>query len=174
MGTPLHAGESYMLVIDRAWKDAYGRDLQEPFRKTFRVGPQDRRPPDPKAWKLSQPRAGTRTPFEIVFPEPMEHALAMRLIQVVGTDAAPLAGEIRLDAQETRWRFTPRDPWKPGRHSIRVETTLEDLAGNRIGRRSRWICSGRSAASGLGNGLAPVPGQVGSATGWLKFTSAVL
>ena len=32
------------------------------------------------------------------------------------------------------WRFTPLAPWKAGDYRIVIQTTLEDLAGNHIGR----------------------------------------
>ena len=36
--------------------------------------------------------------------------------------------------EERRWEFRPENPWTLGRHRLVVETTLEDLAGNRIGQ----------------------------------------
>jgi len=63
MGAPLESGQSYSLAIDAAWPDASGRPLQEGFRKNFRVGPEDRRSPDPKTWKLTAPAAGGRAPL---------------------------------------------------------------------------------------------------------------
>jgi hypothetical protein len=39
-----------------------------------------------------------------------------------------------VDRNETRWEFTPRQPWKPGGYRIVVQTALEDLAGNHVGR----------------------------------------
>ncbi len=39
-----------------------------------------------------------------------------------------------IEAAETRWRFTPRDPWTAGDYDLVALAFLEDLAGNRIGR----------------------------------------
>jgi hypothetical protein len=36
--------------------------------------------------------------------------------------------------EETRWRFTPKAPWKAGTYHLVAETTLEDLAGNNLER----------------------------------------
>jgi hypothetical protein len=132
-GPNIEPGNEYTLVIDRAWTDARGLPLQEEFRKTFRVGAEDRTPPDPKNWRLTAPRAGTSEPLTLEFPEPLDYALLERLIGVNSPDGA-LPGSMEIDRQESRWQFTPREPWKPGNYRIEIGTALEDLAGNRIGR----------------------------------------
>jgi len=43
-------------------------------------------------------------------------------------------GTISVGRDETEWRFTPRQPWKNAPYRVEVQKTLEDLAGNRIGR----------------------------------------
>jgi hypothetical protein len=52
------------------------------------------------------------------------------------TDAAgrKVVGTVAVDEEETRWRFTPAAAWAPGRYFLVADTTLEDLAGNSIGR----------------------------------------
>jgi hypothetical protein len=35
---------------------------------------------------------------------------------------------------EREWRFRPAAPWRAGPHQLLVDTLLEDLAGNSIGR----------------------------------------
>ncbi len=134
VGTSLQAGRSYTFVIDREWVDAAGDILREGFKKTFRVGPASREPPDPKTWRLTAPQAGTSEPLRVEFPEPMDRALLERLLEVSTPRNAAVAGTVEIDRQETRWRFTPRQPWQPGQYFLRVETILEDLAGNSIGR----------------------------------------
>src|SRR2546425_13124120 len=55
VGPALEEGKSYVLVIDKEWEDAKGNPLKETFRKTFRVGSPDDRPPDPKTWNVQAP-----------------------------------------------------------------------------------------------------------------------
>jgi hypothetical protein len=69
-----------------------------------------------------------------LFPEPLDHALAKRLIQVVNRGGQTLAGETTLGEDERRWSFVPAKPWAAGLHYIVVQTTIEDLAGNNIGK----------------------------------------
>ena len=76
VGPPLHAGGGYTLVVDRAWPDAHGRPLAGEGRKRFRVGPPDHTPPRTSDWRVSRPRAGTRDPLVVTFPEPLDRALS--------------------------------------------------------------------------------------------------
>jgi hypothetical protein len=102
--------------------------------KSFRVGPPDRAPPDPKAWRLTIPAAGSREPLRVAFPEPMDHALALRLISVLTKSGAPIAGEPSLDPQGTQWAFSPLDAWPAGACRLHIQPELEDLAGNSVGK----------------------------------------
>lgn len=38
-----------------------------------------------------------------------------------------------MSKQETRWQLTPEKRWTAGGYQLVVDTTLEDLAGNRVG-----------------------------------------
>lgn len=128
-GPVLEAGRTYALTVSADCRDAEGRRLRLPFEKRFRAGPADRTPPDPARWRVAVPAAGTREPLVVAFDEPMDHALAGRLLHVEG-----VAGETALDQHERRWTFVPAAPWRSGPHRILVATTIEDLAGNNIGK----------------------------------------
>lgn len=39
-----------------------------------------------------------------------------------------------MEDQERRWIFTPDTVWRRGRYQLIIHTTLEDLAGNNIGK----------------------------------------
>jgi hypothetical protein len=134
LGPVLEAGKSYTLVIDPKWRDAQGNLLRAPFRKPFRVDPPDEHPPDPTTWKLNAPAATTRLALVVTFPEPLDHALLDRLIAVRDASGNSVPGQTTTEADETRWRFTPEQPWTTGRYTLVVDKTLEDLAGNSIGR----------------------------------------
>ena len=134
MGRPLAAGQTYVLEIDAGWRDAEGQPLVAPFRREFRVGPSRERALDPADWRLEIPARGTRDPLAVVFPAPLDYGLLQRALRVATGDGRALAGEIRVEREETRWLFTPRTPWQPGEHQLVAAATLEDVAGNRIGR----------------------------------------
>ena len=133
LGRPLSADRRYTLAIDTAWRDAAGQPLVAPFRREFRVGPPRERALVPAAWRLDLPAGGTRDPLAVRFPVPLDYGLLQSALRVT-TGGEPLAGEIRVEQGETRWTFTPRAPWRPGEHQLVAAPTLEDVAGNRIGR----------------------------------------
>lgn len=134
IGPSLEAGKRYALVLDREWKDAAGVPLKETFQKRFRVGPPDRDPPDPARWKLQPPKSGTTEALTVIFPEPMDRALALRLIRVARESGELIDGTTALEDQDRRWMFVPSSQWPRGACRLIVQTTIEDLAGNNIGK----------------------------------------
>ena len=131
---PLEAGKIYTLAVDRGWPDANGIALKTGFEKSFRAGPPDHEPPDTGLWTLRPPAAATRDPFVVEFPESFDQALLERVLTVATPAGKPVEGSAEVGTQEKSWVFTPADPWKTGDYLLIVETILEDLAGNMIGR----------------------------------------
>ena len=134
IGPALEQGRSFTLVIDRGWTDANGLPLKESFKKPFTVGPPDRSAIDPGAWKIQPPAAGTRAPLTVSFPKPLDHALAQRMIYVADHAARIVEGTSALADEERRWTFVPTQPWARGAFELLVQKTIEDLAGNNIGK----------------------------------------
>jgi hypothetical protein len=126
-GPALVEGGRYTFVVDRQWPDARGAPLVAGLRKSIAAVAADRTPPDPAQWRIEAPRAGSRDPLRVDFGEPMDHALASRLVWVEGVE-----GEIALSKEERVWEFTPAAPWPRGEFKLVYDTALEDLAGNRI------------------------------------------
>jgi hypothetical protein len=133
IGPAVVEGEFYRLVIDREWHDARGVPLVDGFEKSFLGGPSDRVPPEPRNWRVTSPKAGTRQPLEIVFPKPMDYVLLQRMIGIFD-QRGEIAGKIEVVRDETEWRFTPHEPWKPGDYRITADNTLEDISGNHLDR----------------------------------------
>jgi hypothetical protein len=132
-GSAIVEGRRYTLVIDKELHDANGSELAQPFRKEFRGGPALRSGIELKDWKIAPPPADSRSALQIDFPRPLDQALLEHVIHVHGVDGE-IPGSVLIDAQETRWRFIPSEPWHGGAYSLVIDMALEDLAGNRIGR----------------------------------------
>jgi len=133
MGRALRTGRSVTLVIGHEWRDQYGRPLKEDFRRVLRVGPAEDQPLDTASWRIQPPAAGGRDSLIVSFPKPLDHALLMRALGVRREDAA-VEGDVIIDQAETRWTFTPKQPWRAGTYQLLALDTLEDVAGNQIGR----------------------------------------
>jgi hypothetical protein len=134
VGPALSTGRRYSLVIDADWRDARGASLTKPYQKSFRVIPPDRTPIDFKQWKITSPAAQSTGSLEVRFDRPMDFALAQRVIGVRRPSGERLEGSVALKDQERTWTFTPARPWKAGAYELVIQTTLEDLAGNNIGK----------------------------------------
>jgi hypothetical protein len=132
LGPILEEGKRYTLVIDRRWNDAKGNPLKESFRKSFRAGPPEDQFPDLKTWRMEAPRAGTVQPLRVTFPKPLDHALLERLLWVTDPKGRRVAGTVAVTDAETRWHWTPKQPWSEGIHALVVDTQLEDVAGNSV------------------------------------------
>jgi hypothetical protein len=134
LGPALVKGRTYALIVDGAWRDGENRPLVESARKTFRVGPADDVQPDPARWQINSPVAGTKEELSISFDEPLDHAMLGRVLSVRDGSGRELPGTVSIDEHEQRWTFAPHLPWQRGRHAVVVESILEDMAGNSIGR----------------------------------------
>jgi hypothetical protein len=134
VGPALEEGKRYTLSISADWRDAANVPLKESFQKRFKVGPIDRTAIDLSLWKIQTPKAATREPLAVAFSEPIDHALALRVIRVLDASSQPVDGSAALGNQERQWSFTPAQPWRRGAHSLSVQTTIEDLAGNNVGK----------------------------------------
>lgn len=134
MGRPLGTWRSVTLVVSREWRDQHGLPLVEDFRRVLRVGPASDQPLDTASWRMQPPaRAGRRDGLVVTFPAPLDHGLLMRALGVT-REGVPVEGDIIVGPAETAWTFTPREPWRAGAYHLLALDTLEDVAGNRIGR----------------------------------------
>lgn len=138
MGRALVSGRRYTLIVRDRWLDGLGQPLKEEYRHTFTAGPAEEAALETASWRIAAPAAGTRDPVTVTFPKALDHGLLRRALGItkVGLpDAAPeVRGDAHIEGNETRWVFTPREPWSPGPYALVVLTLLEDPAGNRIGR----------------------------------------
>jgi hypothetical protein len=134
IGPVLETGKSYTLAIDSGWKDGAGVPLKQAFEKTFKAGPSDRRPVDPARWTIQPPPSGTVEPLSVIFPEPMDNAVTPRSIRVASASGDAIGGKATLEDQERRWKFVPGNPWRRGGYKLLIQPTIEDLAGNNIGK----------------------------------------
>jgi hypothetical protein len=129
VGPAIEHDKRYTLVIDSSWRDARGNPLRDGFRKSFRVAAAERSALDPAQWRLTVPQAGSVDAVVLDLPRPADAALLRRLIDIPGVE-----GTVTLAANESQWRFVPRKPWQAGGYTLVIDTALEDLAGNRVGR----------------------------------------
>jgi len=134
VGPALEEGKRYTLEIDLGWKDARGRPLIEPFRKSFRVVAPDDSQPRLDQWKIETPAAGTSDPLIVRFDEPLDHAMLYRVLVVNDPSGTAMPGEVKVGDGEARWEFYPSGTWVAGAYQLVIDRSLEDLAGNNLAR----------------------------------------
>jgi hypothetical protein len=133
-GPILEAGQRYTLLIRSDWTDVYGRPLAAEYRKTFLATPAEESPVDPQQWKLQVPRAGSRQPLLVRLPRPLDRALLERLVWLETDAGQRLDLTPAVGGGERLLTFTPLEPWRAGSYRLVVDTRLEDMCGNRVGR----------------------------------------
>lgn len=133
-GPILVAGQAYRFRVKKDWPDAEGTPLVAEVVKEFSVIGADTTQPAPLEWKITPPRAGSKSPIIIDLLEPLDHAIVSRGIVVVDPQGREVEGEVSLARQEREWRFTPAAEWKAGVYELRVDDVIEDLVGNNITR----------------------------------------
>lgn len=129
MGTVLTPGSHYELSFDPNWKDALGRLIGNADNKTFVVSSADRKMITPDAWQIHAPAPGTTEAMQVSWPQPLDHALAKRMIRVVGPDKE-VSVIPTLYKEETQLKLIPSTPWESGTYFLEINPLLEDLAGN--------------------------------------------
>ena len=134
VGPVLEAGHKYTLTVDASWKDATGEPLKAGFEKKFATEKPVETAIDPAQWKIEAPAAGSQQPLVVRFPQPLDKALLERTIVVLDSSGQVINGSVTTSNQERQWGFTPAQAWPKRELMLEVDTVLEDLAGNQIGR----------------------------------------
>ena len=134
LGAPLKSGENYILVIDGNWRSKAGKPTREGIEKRLVVISRDERSPVSDQWQLTLPSAATTEPLVIDFNESLDFSLANESIFVVDNNSNPIKGIIELSNEETQWKFSPEKGWIKGNYFIKIESRLEDMAGNNLNR----------------------------------------
>ena len=125
----------YRLIVSEHWRDANGQKLEKAFEKSFFITEADRTQPDPRKWHIQIPNLDTTDPLIITFNESFDRALLHKFVFILNDQfQQSVAGTIKVDQQERRWSFSPNQPWLKGSYAIRINTFLEDLAGNNFVR----------------------------------------
>lgn len=131
-GPVLEPGRSYTIRVDAAWSDSRGAPLARTFTHRFQVGGEDSLPVTPAAWLVKPPLEGSRNPLELDFGEPLDHALALGMVEIQDPAGRHVAGRVELSHNDSRWHFTPAAAWLEGQYRLLINPALEDLAGNRV------------------------------------------
>lgn len=131
LGPVFAAGDKYSLVVSGQWPTLTGKPLGRETTRTLSATSRIESGIDPKKWKLSVVGDG---PLTIEFDRPMDHAMTLRGLTVIGPDDRPVSGKTALGPAERSWTFVPKKAWGAGKYRVRVAADVEDVCANAIGR----------------------------------------
>ena len=134
VGYPLSTGGTFTVLIEPGFTDAQGSPLRGAAKRSYLVGPDERRHVDPATWLVTPPTAGQVCPLEVRFPGPLDHGLVARCLHVVDPHGRRVDGRVEIGLGERSWSLLPARAWARGRHRIVVDPLLEDVAGNSVSR----------------------------------------
>jgi hypothetical protein len=146
MGRALHSGTGLTLVVKPDWPDAHGLPLAGEYRRRFQIAPAEQRALSTMQWRVAPPSAGSRDPVTVTFPTPLDFGLLQRSLSVQRGDSN-LTGHGRVGPAEIWWQFVPDSEWQRGPYMLKVDPTLEDVAGNRIGRAFEVLSRGDAVSA---------------------------
>ncbi len=132
-GPILEQGHSYTLTISDKWQDTEGRPIISGFSKSFTAGPPENRAVDPSDWVIVAPRSNSNAPVIIRLPMPLDNALLGRLVWIEDQDGEKVPGTLTVGGGERVLTFAPKARWKKGEYRLSVDSSLEDVCGNRVG-----------------------------------------
>ena len=133
-GPPLREGGTVMIVVDAGIRDASGSPLIEDAHRAYRIGPPIRSRVDPTRWDVHWPDAPSE-PLVVRFDRSLDRALVHRYLRVLDAHESAVAGRAALDETGELWMFTPAEERTDyANWALRVDTRLEDLAGNSVRR----------------------------------------
>ena len=133
IGPALVAGQKFTLAITKGWRDAAGQPLAADFQKQFTVTEPIQTAIDASAWQIIPPAASSRNSLIVKFDRALDQALLEHTLTVMNKNSDSLSGRVTISHHERQWEFAPAGAWTAGDYRLLVDTTLEDLAGNRIG-----------------------------------------
>ncbi|MES2873932.1 MAG: Ig-like domain-containing protein [Bacteroidota bacterium] len=133
-GNPLQTGNAYTLAVSSEWPDLRGNKLNKQYSKRFVATVKDIQSPDPSTWRIIAPESKSRQALLISFYESLDYSLLYNTISIIHRSGQTVKGKIIVNKQESSLSFLPESNWSAGTYSLKIDSRLEDLAGNNLNR----------------------------------------
>jgi outer membrane lipoprotein-sorting protein len=132
-GNPLIKRRSYEIALVENLRDVEGNRVF-PFKKKFVVGQRDEEKPRLENWNMEPPAKGTQESLGMRFHESLDAKLFLETVTIYKADQQVVKGSFLMGKNAKSALFIPQKKWVSGRYTIKVESRLEDLAGNNLNR----------------------------------------
>ena len=74
------------------------------------------------------------SPWKYNFRNRWTNSLVKECVTILNSNGDVVPGEMVIADEERILRFVPDEPWTKGTFALRIESRLEDLAGNNLNR----------------------------------------
>jgi hypothetical protein len=133
LGPVFRQRNTYTLVVSGQWPTLDGGTLGKDVSKAITATAPQSAGIDPKDWKITPP-TDTDGSLRVAFGYSLDYVILSRSLTVIGSDGQPVAGSAEPTDAEQGWKFRPAGRWSAGSYLLRVDTGLEDVSGNAVGR----------------------------------------
>jgi len=131
LGSVFEPYKNYTLQIGAALKDMKGVSMDSTIRHSFVTTDVDRKKPSMTNWEIGNLQAHTSDPMTIIIPEQVDYGSLIDSFELY-YHGVRVAGTIEYNSDTFTISFLPDQNWKAGDYTIRLDTHLEDLAGNNL------------------------------------------
>lgn len=128
-GPVLRPNMKHTLVVASTWRSTSGVALGKDQQLGFETVQADHDSPSVTRWMIHTPKDGTRDPLQVEFDEALDPAMLTSTLQV-WRDGSALT--LTISNSGRHWSAVPQQPWTAGKHELRADPLLEDLAGNNL------------------------------------------
>lgn len=132
-GIPIEKGQEYQIEIVETLEDEQGNSLDRNYTKPFYVEGRDESKPTINDWQLTIPEVDTKSGLGIDFQESLDCILISETIQIF-KGKEEVKGSFFVSKKGNSVVFIPENTWEKGNYQIKIQSRLEDLAGNNLNR----------------------------------------
>ncbi|HZY78905.1 MAG TPA: Ig-like domain-containing protein [Cyclobacteriaceae bacterium] len=128
LGTVLNQNRTYALRVAAGWRSKSGLKTEE-YVRHFLTKERDVQKPDVTTWDVN----ASSLDVVIGFKETLDWSLLNSTVSIIKGNEK-IAFKSSTNECEQELHLTPVEPLAPGEYTIKVESRLEDLAGNNLDR----------------------------------------
>jgi len=132
-GLPILKDHEYSITVSENFKTANANNLKQNYIKEFSVGPQDKEKPSTHDWYINTPNSQKES-LKIIFNQPLDVIIVNEVFSIYNSYNKLVEGTFLFQKNGFSTEFLPSENWKPGNYLIKIESRLEDLAGNNLNR----------------------------------------
>lgn len=130
LGPPLESNTEYVISVLPGWRSIAGSECGGGVRRIFVTSP-DRVKPEAAQWRIATPSSNSFDPLVISFDESMDYGSLLDALRIFSPEGE-VEGNATTDRGESRWAFVPLRQWIVGPYLLKIEASVEDLAGNNL------------------------------------------